>query len=175
MKIEKNVFLNKNSSTVAASSTWNSTLQKWWDVTEYIFSSTVIKHKFEVLVFHLSVSILCYVILPFHNMSKANIALSTLLHLSYSFGYIFLFFFLQITIFHARPVQWKSYISKFWWFSFEIVSSTLILITYCPLLDKQYNYTILHHWPKHYLFLALKSFNMEAYWRTYTLIQTYLW
>ncbi len=54
-----------------------------WAVVEsskYIYSSTVHKYKFEVLVLYLSISILCYI-------SEVNIVLLTALHLSNSFSY----------------------------------------------------------------------------------------
>ena len=52
-----------------------------------IYSSTVLKYNFEVLVLYLSISMWCYFILPLHYISEENIVLSTPLHLFDSFSY----------------------------------------------------------------------------------------
>ncbi len=38
-------------------------LRQWWKVTKHIYSRTVLKYNFEVLVHYLSISIFCYFIL----------------------------------------------------------------------------------------------------------------
>ncbi len=39
---------------------------RWWNVSKYIYSSTVIKYKFEVFLLYLSISISCSFILLLH-------------------------------------------------------------------------------------------------------------
>ena len=58
-----------------------------WKITKYIYSSTVLKYNFELLVLYLSISVWCYFILPLHYISEGNIVLSTPLHLFDSFSY----------------------------------------------------------------------------------------
>lgn len=57
------------------------------NVMQCIYSKTVVKYKFEVLVFYLKIFILCKFILLLHYFSEANIARFNSLHLSDSFSH----------------------------------------------------------------------------------------
>ncbi len=52
-----------------------STRLHWQKVSKYIYSSTVLMHNFEILVFYLSISISCNFTLLLHYISEWNIAL----------------------------------------------------------------------------------------------------
>ncbi len=80
---------------------------QWWNATKSIYSRTLLKYKFEVLSFYLSVSILRDFPLPHLYISEANILPMTPLHLNENFGY---FFRLQFFM----PFLSKNRISRFW-------------------------------------------------------------
>ena len=39
---------------------------QWWNFIKHIHSGTILKYNFEVSVLYLSISIVCYIILPLH-------------------------------------------------------------------------------------------------------------
>ncbi len=50
---------------------------QWQKVTKYIYSSSVLKCSIEILVYYLSIFILCYFVLLLHQVSAGNTALFT--------------------------------------------------------------------------------------------------
>lgn len=52
--------------------------EQWWNITQYICSSTVLKYQCKVLVFYLSISLSCNLLLLLHYVWEGNMVL--LLH-----------------------------------------------------------------------------------------------